>query len=179
MLKFFRSQPVLVISALAAAATMFIVPPDRDYAVYIDLTVLIQLFGLMAAVAGLRSVGIFDRMTDLLSKAGTVRRLGAVFILLCFFSSMLITNDVALLTFVPLTLLVCRGIPDERSRILMIVLETAAANMGSMLTPVGDPQNLFLYNKFQLTALSFIGTLLPAGIMGLAVLLLLDMLLPK
>ena len=180
MLKYIKSQPVLFISAAAALATMFIIIPDKGYKDYIDLKVLIQLFGLMTAVAGLRSVGIFDRMTDLLlSKAGTVRRLGAVFILLCFFSSMLVTNDVALLTFVPLTILVCKGIPDERSRILMIVLETAAANLGSMLTPVGNPQNLYLYNKFQLSAGTFLRTLLPAGIISLAVLMLLNLLLPR
>ena len=65
---------------------------------------------------------------------------------------MFVTNDVALITFVPLTLLVYRGITDEKSRILTIVLETAAANMGSMMTPIGNPQNLFIYDEFGLTA---------------------------
>ena len=178
--KFIKAQPVLVISFILAAATMFIVPPDREYIGYCNRTVLIELFALMAAVAGLRSIGIFDKATRLiLQKAGTVRRLGAVMILICFFSAMLVTNDVALITFVPLTLLIYGNIKDEKSLILTIVLESAAANLGSMMTPVGNPQNLFLYDKFGLTALTFLKTMLPVGTLGLAVVLGLTMLLPK
>ena len=154
--KFTKAQPVLVIAFLLAVATMFIVPPDKDYIGYCNRTVLIELFALMAAVAGLRSIGIFDKATRLiLQKAGNVRRLGAVMILICFFSAMLVTNDVALITFVPLTLLIYKNIKDERSLILTVVLESAAANLGSMMTPVGNPQNLFLYDKYGLTAMTF------------------------
>ena len=180
MIKFIKSQPVLAISFVAAVATMFIIPPDKGYFGYINTTVLIELFALMIAVAGFRSVGIFDRATDLmLRKAGTIRRLGLIFILLCFFSSMLVTNDVALITFVPLTLMIFSGIKDEKSRILTIVLETAAANLGSMLTPVGNPQNLYIYDHYKLTAIDFVRTMLPSGILSLVVLILLTLLLPK
>ena len=159
---------------------MFIVPPDREYIGYCNRTVLIELFALMAAVAGLRSIGIFDKATRLiLQKAGTVRRLGAVMILICFFSAMLVTNDVALITFVPLTLLIYGSINDEKSLILTIVLESASANLGSMMTPVGNPQNLFLYDKFGLTAMIFLKTMLPVGTLGLAAVLGLTLLLPK
>ena len=166
MIKFIKSQPVLAISFVAAVATMFIIPPDKGYFGYINTTVLIELFALMIAVAGFRSVGIFDRATDLmLRKAGTIRRLGLIFILLCFFSSMLVTNDVALITFVPLTLMIFSGIKDEKSRILTIVLETAAANLGSMLTPVGNPQNLYIYDHYRLTMMDFVRTMLPSGLL--------------
>ena len=178
--KFIKAQPVLVISFILAAATMFIVPPDREYAGYCNRTVLIELFALMAAVAGLRSIGIFDTATRIiLQKTGTVRKLGAVMILICFFSAMLVTNDVALITFVPLTLLIYKNINDERSLILTIVLESAAANLGSMMTPVGNPQNLFLYDEFGLTALTFLKTMLPVGALGLAAVLCITLLLPK
>ena len=177
---FFRSQPVLVISFIAAAATMFIIPPDSKYAGYCSRTVLIQLFALMTAVAGLRSIGVFDSATRyILRKTGNLRALGRVLILICFFTSMLVTNDVALLTFVPLTLLLYRGIDDEKSRIFTIVLETVASNMGSMMTPIGNPQNLFLYDKFGLTAADFIKTTLPAGGASLICLMLLSCKLPK
>ena len=180
MIKFIKSQPVLAISFVAAAVTMFIVPPDAKYAGYINTTVLIELFALMIAVAGFRSVGVFDRATDLmLRKAGTIRRLGLIFILLCFFSSMLVTNDVALITFVPLTLMIFSGIKDERSRILTIVIETAASNLGSMLTPVGNPQNLYIYDHYRLTMMDFVRTMLPSGALSLAALILLTLLLPK
>lgn len=177
---FFRSQPVLVISFVAAVITMFIIPPDSEYAGYCNRTVLIQLFSLMTAVAGLRSTGVFDTATQyILSKTGNVRRLGFVLMLICFFSSMLVTNDVALLTFVPLTILIFKAIPDEKSRILTIVLETAAANLGSMMTPVGNPQNLFLYDEFGLSGTVFLKTMLPAGILSLICLTTLTFLLPK
>lgn len=179
MKKFFRSQPVLVISFFAALITVFIVPPDKEYIGYINRTVLIELFSLMTAVGGFRSVGIFDNATSfLLKKAGTLRRLGLIFIVLCYFSSMLVTNDVALLTFVPLTLLVYSGIKDEKSRILTIVLETSAANAGSMLTPIGNPQNLFVYDEYKMSALSFLKTMLPAGIISLVMICLLTLLIP-
>ena len=179
MKKLFRSQPVLVIAFLAALVTVFLVPPDGQYIGYLNRAVLIELFSLMIAVAGLRSVGIFDRATDLLlKKAGTSRRIALLLMLLCFFSSMLVTNDVALITFVPLTLMILEGVQDERLRIRTIVLETAAANLGSMLTPVGNPQNLYLYDKYQLSAMDFVSTLLPSGILSLVLLVLLTWTIP-
>ena len=180
VLAFCKSQPVLVISFLAAFVTTFFVPPDREYAGYCNTTVLIELFALMAAVSGLRSAGLFETVTQLLlRKAGTVRRLGLIFVLLCFFSAMLVTNDVALLTFVPLTILVWESVKDEKTRIFTIVLEAAAANLGSMLTPIGNPQNLYLYEKYQLTAVDFLRIMLPTGLLGLACILGLVLLLPK
>lgn len=177
---FLKAQPALCISLLAAAVTAFIIPPDKAYLGYCNYTVLIELFALMTAVAGLRSAGLFERATDvLLKKAGSIRRLGRIFLLLTFFASMLVTNDVALLTFVPLTLLVWERIGDEKSRILTIVLETAAANLGSMLTPVGNPQNLYLYDAFSLTPADFLHIMLPAGSAGLVCLLALTFILPK
>lgn len=179
LLSFVRSQPVLVISFLAAVVTAFLVPPDAEYLGYCNYTVLIELFALMAAVSGLRGAGLFETATQLLlKKAGTVRRLGLIFVLLCFFSAMLVTNDVALLTFVPLTILVWENVRDEKTRILTIVLEAAAANLGSMLTPIGNPQNLYLYDAFGLTAVDFIRIMLPAGIQGLVCILGLTLLLP-
>jgi len=179
MKKFFRSQPVLVISFIAALLSMIPVPPDKGYFDYINRTVLIQLFALMAAVAGFRSAGIFERVTALmLRKAGTLRRLGVVFVILCWISSMLVTNDVALLTFVPLTILIYTGIKDEKSRIVTVVLETAAANMGSMLTPIGNPQNIYLYTAFRMTPGEFIATMLPTGLLSMAMILALTRLLP-
>ena len=179
MVKFVKAQPVLTAAFCAAALTMFIVPPDAGYAEYVNRTVLIQLFSLMTAVAGFRSIGIFEKVTDrLLEKAGTVRRLGLVFVLICFFASMLVTNDVALLTFIPLTLIAFEGV-EGKSLIFTIVLETAAANLGSMLTPVGNPQNIFIYNSYKLSMGVFLKTMAPAGLASLLILVLLTFLLPK
>ncbi len=178
--KFIKDQPVLVIAFLAALVTVFIIPPDSGYKDYINSTVLIQLFCLMTSVGGFRSVGIFEKLTTvLLKKAGSIRRLGIIFTIVCFFTSMLVTNDVALITFVPLTLMVFDRIKDEKSRILTIVLETAAANLGSMVTPFGNPQNLFIYDKYSLTLGEFFGTMLPSAALSLVLLLLMCLLLPR
>ncbi len=180
MLKFVKNQPVLAAAFSAALAASFVIPPDKEYIGYINYNVLIQLFSLMTAVAGLRRAGLLERATDtLLKKAGTVRRLGLLLTLLCYFSSMLVTNDVSLLTFVPLTLMVFEDIRDEKSRILTVVLETAAANLGSMLTPVGNPQNLYIYDAYKLSAADFVKTMLPAGAVSLIMLCALTLLLPK
>ena len=177
--RFISSQPVLAAAFAAALVTVFIVPPDREYIGYVNRTVLIQLFGLMTAVAGLRSAGIFDSATRyLLQKTGNIRKLGLFFVLICYFSAMIVTNDVALITFVPLTLLIYKQIDDEKNRILTIVLETIAANMGSMMTPVGNPQNLFLYDQYKLSAMTFLKMTLPAGVISLAILIVLTRLLP-
>lgn len=178
--KFCKEQPVLLISLFAAIITMLIIPPDREYFSYCNRTVLIQLFCLMLSVAGLRSVGLFENATAFLLKhAGNIRKLGIIFVLICFFTSMFVTNDVALLTFIPLTLIVYDHISDEKSRILTIVLETAAANLGSMLTPFGNPQNLYIYDMYRLTVTDFLRTMLPVGIVSLICLMFLCMFLPK
>lgn len=179
-LGFFKAQPVLVIAFILAVISAFVIPPDAKYKDYCNTTVLIQLFGLMIAVSGVRSIGVFDTMTGMiLKRTGTVRRLGFMLMLLCFFMSMLVTNDVVLLTFVPLTLLIFKQIPDEKSRILTLVLETAAANLGSMLTPVGNPQNLYIYSYYDLSAGDFFRITAPVWALSLVLLLLLCLPLPN
>lgn len=180
IIKFVKAQPVLVTAFIMALITVFIVPPDSQYIGYCNRTVLIQLFCLMTAVGGFRSIGVFENIAGfLLKKAGNIRYLGIIFTLICFFISMLVTNDVALLTFVPLTLMVYSKINDEKSRILTIVLETVSANLGSMITPFGNPQNLYIYDMYRLSTIDFFRTMLPSGIASLVILILLCLLLPK
>ena len=177
---FIKSQPVLTAAFLAAVVTAFFIHPDKEYLGYFNTQVLILLFCLMLTVSGFRSAGVFENISAaLLKRAGNLRCLGLIMTLICFFSAMLVTNDVALLTFVPLTLLIYEGIPDEKSRIYTIVLETAAANLGSMATPVGNPQNLYIYSEYRLTMGDFFRTLLPLTIASLLALILLCLLLPK
>ena len=180
IISFCKAQPVLVISFFAAVVTACIIPPDREYLGYCNRSVLIELFALMTAVGGLRSVGLFEHATKLLFRmVRNVRQLGVIFIMLCFVSSMLVTNDVALLTYVPLTLLVFQKISGagEREKILTIVLESVAANLGSMLTPIGNPQNLYLFDFYHMGMVDFVRTLLPYGTIGFVCLLLLTLLL--
>lgn len=165
---FFQSETVLVIAALAAGISMFFVPPSLDYINYIDFRTLSLLFCLMAAVSGLRSIGLFDTLAmSILPRFQNARVLSLVLVLLCFFSSMLITNDVALITFIPFTIIIFTASGFRDNLIYTVVLETAAANLGSMFTPVGNPQNLYLYSCYHINPVEFFRITLPVSVLGL------------
>jgi len=159
---FFKKEIVLCISALCALLSMTAVPPSFAYLAYIDFRVLGLLWCLMAVVAGFRSCGVFDWLTlRILNITGNGRILAALLVLLPFFCSMAVTNDVALLTFVPFTILLLGQLGQPRALIPLLVLQTMAANLGSMATPVGNPQNLYLYARYDLSAGQFFSTILP------------------
>lgn len=159
---FIKKETVLCIAAVCAIATMFLVPPDRAYWGYIDFRVLCLLLCLMAVVAGFKSVGAFQWLTyQLLRRIHSGRILGITLVLLPFFCSMLVTNDVALLVFIPFTLALLTQLGCSSSMIPIIVLQTIAANLGSMATPVGNPQNLYLYAAYELSAAEFFSITLP------------------
>ena len=159
---FLKQETVLCVAAVCAVATMLLVPPDAAYPGYIDLRVLCLLLCLMAVVAGFQSCGAFRWLAfQLLRRGGGGHLLSVILVLLPFFSSMLVTNDVALLTFVPFTLLLLEQVGCASAVIPMLVLQTIAANLGSMATPVGNPQNLFLYAAYSLTAGEFFSATLP------------------
>jgi len=159
---FFKQETVLCVSAVCAVLTMFLVPPDGAYFGYIDLRVLCLLLCLMAVVAGFQSCGAFQWLAvQMLQRGGGGRGLPVTLVLLPFFSSMLVTNDVALLTFVPFTLLLLEHVGCRRAIVPMLVLQTIAANLGSMATPVGNPQNLYLYAAYHLSIGEFFAAMLP------------------
>ena len=165
---FFKKETVLCIAAICAVITMFFVPPDAGYWAYIDLRVLCLLLCLMAVVAGAQSCGAFQWLTvQMLRRGGGGRSLSVALVLLPFFSSMLVTNDVALLTFVPFTLLLLEHVGCRKQLVPMLVLQTVAANLGSMATPVGNPQNLFLYATYNLSASEFFAVTLPLTLVSL------------
>ena len=159
---FVKKETVFCISALCAVATVFFVPPDSEYLGYIDFRVLSVLFCLMAVVAGFKKAGVFGALTyTLLKSIKNGKALSITLVMLPFFSSMLVTNDVALIIFIPFTVNLLSDIGCRKSTVPMIVLQTVAANLGSMATPVGNPQNLFLYSAFNFSAKEFFGVTLP------------------
>ncbi len=174
ILYFFKKETVLCVSGILALISCFIVPPSAAYAEYIDFRVLILLLCLMLVVAGIRKTGAFTVICEaLLKRFHSVRTVGLVLVLLSFFMSMLLTNDVTLVTIVPFTLLMFERISGEkksRALIVLLVLETAAANLGSMLTPMGNPQNLYLYSKFGLSVGEFFGIVFPYSVLSLVIL---------
>ncbi|MBR5793359.1 MAG: citrate transporter [Anaerotignum sp.] len=146
LIAFFKKETILCISGILAFVSAFIIPPDAGYMEYCDFKVLILLFCLMAVMGGFQQLGVFDRMANLLlARARKMRQLATTLVMLCFFSAMFVTNDVALITFVPFTIMLLERANLREKMIPIIVLQTIAANLGSMLTPVGNPQNLFLY----------------------------------
>ena len=158
----FKNETVFCISFLLAVLSAFVVHPDRMYLSYPDYRTIALLFCLMIIVGGFQSLGIFGMLGQfLLRGAGSVRGLSAVMVMLCFFSSMVITNDVALITFVPFTLIVFRMSGRVERVLKLVVLETIAANLGSMATPIGNPQNLYLYSIADFTAGEFVRAVLP------------------
>ncbi len=168
---FFRREPVLVISAFAAILSMIAVPPSAEYVEYIDLRVLCLLFCLMAVVDGLKGCGLFAVLAQrLLAGRGSLRRVSMILVLLPFFTSMLVTNDVSLITFVPFAVLILQAIGRTDRLIPIVALQTVAANLGSMATPVGNPQNLYIYARYNLGAGEFFAAALP--IAGVSLLLL-------
>lgn len=177
---FFKKETVCCIAFLLAVVSMFFIPPSENYFSYIDFRVLALLFSLMAVVRGFSSIGVFTRLgTLLLHKMHSLRTLAALFVFLCFFFSMLITNDVALITFVPFTILVLSMADQRQALIPVIVLETIAANLGSMLTPLGNPQNLYLYTISGLSLWDFIRIMLPYSFVSAILLLIFILFLPK
>ena len=177
---FFKKETVCCIAFLLAVVSMCFVVPSKNYISYIDFRVLALLFCLMAVVRGFSSIGVFTRLgTMLLTHVHSLRMLSALFIFLCFFFSMLITNDVALITFVPFTILILSMAEQKKFLIPVIVLETIAANLGSMLTPLGNPQNLYLYTISGLSIGAFVRIMLPYSFVSAILLLIFILFLPK
>ena len=168
---FFKKETVLCLAAAVAGVSMFFVPPDRAYLEYPDFRVLALLFCLMLVVAGLQSVGLFRYLGfRLLGGMRSTRQLSLLLVALCFFSSMIITNDVALITFVPFAVMVLKLADQGELLIPVVVLQTVAANLGSMLTPIGNPQNLYLYSAFDLSMGSFLGIMFPLALLSMVLL---------
>jgi len=174
ILFFFKRETVLCVSLILAAGSMFFVPPDKDYLEYIDFRTLAILFSLMSVMAGLQKAGVFGWVAKkLLNHVRSGRGLVLTLVSLCFFSSMFITNDVALITFVPFAFIVLDMLGEEaKDKLILpvVVLQTIGANLGSMLTPVGNPQNLYLYGKAGLSIPGFLALMIPYTLLSLALL---------
>ena len=160
--QFIAKETVLCVAAACAILTMFIIPPDKEYLHYIDFRVLCLLLCLMAVVAGLKAIGTFQWLTyQLLHRIHSGRILSVTLVLLPFFCSMFVTNDVALIIFIPFTLMLLEQLGCSKCIIPITVFQTIAANLGSMATPVGNPQNLYLYAFYNLGIGEFFSVSLP------------------
>lgn len=170
---------VLIVAWVLALVSTVAVPPDSVYFSYIDFHTLGLLFCLMAVMAGANRLGVFRKAADkLLASVKNSRQLELILVFMCFVFSMLITNDVALITFVPFAIQVLQMSDQRESIVSVVVLQTIAANLGSMFTPIGNPQNLYLYSQSGMSVEKFFRLMFPYTLLA-AVLLFITIIVRK
>ena len=157
ILSFAKSNAVMLIAALAAIITSFIIPPDKEYIDYFDFKTLTCLFCVLAVVCALRNIRFFYTLAKaIIRKFKNTRLCILALVYITFIGSMLIANDMALLTFLPLGYFVLHTTGKEKYMAFTFIMQNIAANLGGMITPFGNPQNLYLYSKFNIPDLEFI-----------------------
>ncbi len=162
IINFAKTNTVAIIAAVAAIITMFIVPPDREYLDYFDFKTLTCLFCVLAVVCALRNIRFFYTMAKaIIRKFKNTRLCILALVYITFIGSMLIANDMALLTFLPLGYFVLHTTGKEKYMAFTYIIQNIAANLGGMLTPFGNPQNLYLYTKFAIPDAEFIRIMFP------------------
>ncbi len=168
-----KNDTILVVSGVLAIASCFIIHPDKTYIDYINFKVLAILFALMLVVNALVRIGTFDYVTGrLLTKIHSEKNMSLFFVTLAYFMSMLLTNDVTLVTLVPLAIMVLSAFHDRKRLMYTLIIMTAAANLGSMLTPIGNPQNLYLFTEYRFRLGDFLIMMLPYSTASLILVLL-------
>ena len=155
---FVKKNVVMLIAMLAALVTCFLVPPDKAYLDYFDVKTLTCLFCVLAVVCALKNINFFYMLAKKLIQIFRNTRLCILaLVYITFIGSMLIANDMALLTFLPLGTYVMTSTGKGKYMAFTFIMQNIAANLGGMLTPFGNPQNLYLYTKFQIPTGEFMG----------------------
>ncbi|MBE6551778.1 MAG: citrate transporter [Ruminococcaceae bacterium] len=158
---FVKKNAVLCVAASLALITSFIVPVDEKYISYFDFKTLSCLFCTLAVIGGLKNLGVFEKTAHaIIKKAGTLRTAVTLLVFITYFGSMLIANDMALITFLPLGYYVLTSTGREEYMAFTFIMQNIAANLGGMLTPFGNPQNLFLYTRFNIPDMEFMQIML-------------------
>jgi Na+/H+ antiporter NhaD/arsenite permease-like protein len=164
---FIKKNTVMCIAAVLAVMTVFLVPPDIRYAGYVDFKTLSCLFCTLAVVAALKDIRFFYILAKNIVRLFKNTR-ACVLALVCitFIGSMLIANDMALLTFLPLSYYVLKECGSQKTVAFSFVMQNIAANLGGMLTPFGNPQNLYLYTKYNIPTGEFTLVMLPSFLLS-------------
>ena len=180
VLSFVKRNPVVTVAAVAALVTSFLVPPDREYLGYFDTKTLTCLFCVLAVVCALKNIQFFYLLArKIIEKFNNLRIAVIALVYITFIGSMLIANDMALLTFLPLGYFVLHRTGKEHAMALVFIFQNIAANLGGMLTPFGNPQNLYLYSHFNIPDGEFISIMLPPFVISIALITLCCFLIPK
>ena len=169
-LSFIKRNTVLIIAFLAALLTSFIVPPDSKYVDYFDFKTLTCLFCVLAVVCALKNIDFFYILAQKIVHYFKNTRASIIaLVYITFIGSMLIANDMALLTFLPLGYFVLSSANKEKYMCFTFIMQNIAANLGGMLTPFGNPQNLYLFTKFNIPVIEFMGIMAPPFIISIAI----------
>ena len=164
-----KKNAVMFIALIAAVVTSVIVPPDREYLGYFDCKTLSCLFCVLAVVCALRNIRFFYLLAHQVVRMFKNARMCVMALLyITFIGSMLIANDMALLTFLPLGYLVLESTGERKYMAKTFILQNIAANLGGMLTPFGNPQNLYLYSKFSIPDGEFLRIMAPSFLLSIA-----------
>lgn len=157
---FIKSEVVLTVATVLAIITMFFVPIDKEYLNYFDYNTLICLFCMLAVVAGLKSTNVFELISrKLIGLFHTRRAIIYTLVFGTFFFDMIVANDMSLITFLPLTYIVLHSTKNDKYLAFTFIMQTIAANMGGMITPYGNPQNLYLYSYYNIGTTEFFSIL--------------------
>lgn len=158
--RFARTHAVLLVSAAVAAATMLAVPPDAAYLGYFDLKTLACLFGILALVGALRNAGVFEATAcALVARFSTCRAAIAAIVGITLVLSMIATNDMALIMMLPLSAATLLKAGWERALPFAFIMQSLAANLGGMIVPFGNPQNLYLFERFSIPLADFLAVM--------------------
>lgn len=161
IINFIKSEVVLSVAIVLAIITCFFVPPDKEYLGYFDYSTLICLFCMLAVVAGLKSTNVFELISrKLIGLFHTRRAVIYALVFGTFFFDMIVANDMSLITFLPLTYIVLHSTKNDKYLAFTFIMQTIAANMGGMITPYGNPQNLYLYSYYNINTTEFFSILL-------------------
>ena len=165
LVKFLKKNIVMVVALVAAIATSIIITPDKEYIGYFDFKTLVCLFCVLAVVCALKDINFFYILAHkIVEKFRNAKICVLVLVYITFIGSMLIANDMALLTFLPLGYLVLSSTGKQKYMAFTFIMQNIAANLGGMLTPFGNPQNLYLYTKFNIPTGEFMKILAPCFI---------------
>ena len=180
LLHFIKQNVVLCVAVLLAIGTSFIVPPDSVYASYFDWKTLTCLFCTLAVICALKNIKFFTFLAKkIVYCTGNLRMASIALVYITFIGSMLISNDMALLTFLPLGYFVLSSTGKEKHMAFIFIMQNIAANLGGMLTPFGNPQNLYLYSKFNIPTGEFMQIMLIPFLVSIALITICCLFLPK
>lgn len=167
--KFTKTNAVMFIAFFAAVVTSFFVPPDAEYLGYFDFRTLTCLFCVLAVVCALKNINFFYMLARKIIRLFKNTRMSILaLVYITFLGSMLIANDMALLTFLPLGYYVLSSTNKKKYMAFTFIMQNIAANLGGMLTPFGNPQNLYLYSKYEIDNFEFMGIMAPAFTLSVA-----------